>query len=681
MRITGLATGLDMDQVIKDSMRPYRARIEKEQQNKEVVEIKQKLYRDVIQESRDFYYKHFDMSKSDGMLLTQNWSTVKFESSNTSAVTVTAGNDVKGGNYTITGSKASAAKATVTEGVDKEGDKVVINGKEFTLKGATDKDRATNLNKELQTAGINVTARYTEFAGVEGSQNKKGFIFESTILGADSTFTIGGTTTPLEAGKVVGKDATAATMTGINIDDFKADGGIITIGGKDITLAFSDTLTKEDKVIVLNEALKSEKLSVTADDAGNLTISSTDLGSGFKEPEIKIDGNPVVVSFKAGEDATKSINTISSTDISGKMISINGNSIDLSKAPAGKEVEYINKVLAEQNIDIAASLDGTNIVLTSNKTGVNTGIDVSVIDSTSGNSVPVIAGKPSNIIIKDDKGGVYTHTGNSNTITLDGVTFRINGEIQPDEIIKISGKNDVTQIKDKLVSFINDYNKILQNFNTITTEKRDRSYLPLTDDQKKDMSETEIKLWNERVNRGQLSRDPDITRIANKMKEAMRTTVDGVSGNLEKFGIIPVSDYQGVKNGTFTIDEAKLTAALENDIEGVMKLFIGTPATDKPLTNQEKYNGTGIANRLKTIINDETITASASLLKKAGVEGAPSYTNNELTRSIERHEKKMKDMEKDFKRREQALYSKYARLETTMNNLNSQQSYLASQLG
>ena len=41
----------------------------------------------------------------------------------------------------------------------------------------------------------------------------------------------------------------------------------------------------------------------------------------------------------------------------------------------------------------------------------------------------------------------------------------------------------------------------------------------------------------------------------------------------------------------------------------------------------------------------------------------------------------MKDMEKDFSRREQALYTKYANLETIMNKYNSQQSYLMQQLG
>ena len=35
MRVTGLASGLDMDQVVKDSMKPYRIKVDK--QNKKEI--------------------------------------------------------------------------------------------------------------------------------------------------------------------------------------------------------------------------------------------------------------------------------------------------------------------------------------------------------------------------------------------------------------------------------------------------------------------------------------------------------------------------------------------------------------------------------------------------------------------------------------------------------------------
>lgn len=489
MRITGLATGLDMDQLVKETMQPYRIKIQQQQQKKEITEIKQQLYRDVINESRELYNKYFDVAKTDSLLLSKNWSTAKFTSSNENVLTVTSGSDAKPGNYTVTGDIATAAKATVTSDMIID-NKLTIEGTEYTLKGDTERLKAENLNKELNAAGINVAVRYSDFAGTEAG-NKSGFIFESTVLGNGSAFTIGGTTS----------------------------------------------------------------------------------------------------------------------------------------------------------------------------------------------TVTTIEGRDASITIKDGKGGEYKHTGTSNTVTLDGIAFKFTGEIPKDSTINVNGKNDVTAVKDTVVNFINDYNELMEKLNILTTEKRNRNYMPLTDEQKKEMSENEIKLWDERVKKGQLYKDSDVSRIANSMKSAMRGLVEGVDGNLEKFGIKPVADYQGTKNGTFVIDEYKLTEALENNSEEVMKFFISIPPSTEGLTEQEKYNKTGIAQRLKTTLYNETVTVASSLIKKAGIEGSATVANNELTKSIEKYERKMVDMEKDFSRREQQLYSKWATIESMMNKLNSQQSYLMSQLG
>lgn len=698
MRITGLATGMDIDQLVLDTMKPYRIKIQQQQQQKEILEIKQQLYRDVINESRELYNKYFDVAKKDSLLFTQNWSAVKLQSSNENVLTVTGGSDVKPGNYTVTGTSAMAAKAVVTSGIGKD-DKITVNGKKFALKGDTAKSRAENLNKELKEAGINVTVRYSDFAGTTTTGNQSGFIFESTVLGKESTFTIGGTSIGVGAIEP-GVDATAATITGFSTSNFNISGDntinltadskaiSIEINGDDIKKDGSTDIDNEKLKNVLNEKLKEHKLSAEISDNGDITFKSTVLGSKVEDPGLEINGitygTDPKIEFNPGDDATKAVNRIElNDDIKKSKISINGNVIDLSKAEAGKEIEYLDKIIKEQKINITLEVDKTDankLILTSKTAGASSKVDVNVIDDKTSDLVTPSEGRDASIVIKDDKGGVYTHTGTSNTVTLDGITFNIIGEI-PKEGINVNGKKDVTEIKDKLVNFINDYNALMEKLNTLTMEKRNKNYNPLTDEQKKEMSENEIKLWNDKVKQGQLYKDSDVTRIANKMKEAMRSLVGGVDGNLEKFGIKPVADYQGIKNGTFTIDDSKLTEALENNLEDVMSFFINTPPTDKNISEQEKYNSTGVAQRLKSILYDETVTVSSLLIKKAGIEGSATVSNNELTKSIQKYERKMEDMEKSFSIREQQLYSKWASIETMMNKLNSQQSYLMSQLG
>lgn len=678
MRITGLATGMDMDKLVKETMQPYRIKIQQQQQQKEILEIKQQLYRDVIKESRELYNKYFDVAKTDSLLLSKNWSTVKFQSSNENVLTVTGGSDVKPGNYAVTGNTATSAKSIVTEGID-VGNNLVINGKEFTLHGDTAKLRAENLNKELKEAGINVSVRYSDFAGTEAG-NQSGFIFESTVLGKDSTFTIGGTSSTIGA-IVTGIDATASTVTGFTVQDLKDANGKININGEIITIDIKDEYVNDDIEKLLQSKLSEKKLTAEIAENGDITFSSKVLGNAVEDPNIEINGN--IGTFTKGINGEKTTNTVALDSIKNQKISINGNVIDMSKAVAGQEVEYLNKVLKEQNINTTAKLDESDpskVILTYNLAGDDYKVDMSILD-TSTSTAMISQGRDSSIVIKDDKGGVYTHTGISNTITLDGMTFKFTGEIPENGTINVNGKNDVAGVKDKVVNFINDYNKLMEKLNTLTTEKRNKNYSPLTDEQKKELSENEIKAWNEKVKQGQLYKDSDVSRIANSMKSAMRGLVAGVDGNLKKFGIEPVADYQGTKNGTYTIDETKLTEALENNSEEVMKLFIGTPTVVEGMSDQEKFNNTGIAQRIKSVIYNETVTTSSKIIKKAGIEGTASVGNNELTKSIEKYERKMKDMEIDFSRREQQLYSKWATIESMMNKLNSQQSYLMSQLG
>ncbi len=676
MRITGLATGLDMDQLVKETMQPYRIKIQQQKQQKDIMEIKQQLYRDLIKESKELYDKYFDVAKTDSLLLSKNWSTVKFQSSNENVLTVTGGSDVKPGNYTVTGNTATAAKAIVTEGLD-SGNSLVINGKEFTLQGDTAKARAENLNKELQTAGMNVAVRYSDFAGTEAG-NQSGFIFESTVLGKDSTFTIGGTSLEFTIDKVQGKDAIAATVTGFKVQDLKDASGEINIDGEIVTIDISTINVNDDIEKLLQSKLSEKKLTAEIDDNGNITFSSTVLGSKVVDPNIKI--NIKTGSFNIGEDATYTTNVLDKDLIDGKTISVNGKAfkVDFSQAESGKEEEYLNNLLKEQNVTATAVIGTDNkITFKSNIAGANGKVDISILNS--GSIIPS-QGIDTAMTIKDDKGGVYTHTGSSNTLTLDGMTFKFTGEI-PVEGISVNGKNDAAGVKDKLVNFINDYNKLMERLNTVTIEKRNKSYMPLTDEQKKEMSENEIKIWNEKVKQGQLYKDSDVSRIANSMKSAMRGLVDGVDGNLEKFGIKPVADYQGTKNGTFVIDEDKLTNALENNLEDVMKLFISTPPSDDSLSAVEKNKSTGVAQRLKGILYNETVSISSSLIKKVGIEGSASSVNSEITKAIKKYDRKMEDMEKDFAKREQQLYSKWATIESMMNKLNAQQSYLTSQLG
>ena len=401
---------------------------------------------------------------------------------------------------------------------------------------------------------------------------------------------------------------------------------VITINGKEIKITLpqkenGEEVTEEEKLSAINSVLKNNNLEASIDKTNGFVIKSTVSGelANDKTPKITIDGAEVGT-FTNGKVATSGSTTVKPGDLAGGIISINGINVDLSNTAEGDVLKTINKVFEEQKVAITATsnVDG-NIVLTSKNSGENTGIGVKEINTTGNGYVQVEQGKNANITIKDDKGGVYTHTGNSNSVTLDGVTFTFNGSI--DGEVKITGKNDVSEVKDKIVNFINDYNTFIEKLNTLTSTKHDRSYNPLTDEQKEAMSESEIKLWNEKVENGQY-KDSSLTRITGSLKSTMRTFMKDSGLNLQEIGIVPVQDYSGAKNGTFTINEEKLTKALEENMDDVMNLFINSAPTEEELkgkTEEEKIelkSQTGILYKLKDTLYSEFKTSTSTLSKK-----------------------------------------------------------------
>ncbi|SFC60659.1 flagellar filament capping protein FliD [Clostridium uliginosum] len=519
MRITGLSgSGLDIDTMVKDTMKPYQMKVDQTIQKQDVTKIKQQLYRDVMTQSSDFFNKYLDISKSDSLLLSGNYKSVAFTSSNDSAVTATSSSEAILDNYNVKVTQLAAKAST-------------------TLK---------------DTVGV-------------GQQTL------TTSAGVPITF------------NVVNNLSTAKDNATATIDNFN----------KAIENAKKGSLSADQ--------LKS--LNITgkySDFSKGIVFTANDFGQG----DFTIDGK---------DGAGTPYTTLKATD------------------------KYLNATITNSK------------------------------------------GDPSYNITNDNK---LT----SNTATIDGVTFTFNNITTTDATL--TGKRDVTEIKDKIVKFVNDYNTLIKNLNTTINTKHDRSYDPLTADQKKDMKDTEITLWEGKVKAGQLYKDSDISRITDSLKQSMRTLISDSGLSLEQIGIKPVKDYSGVNNGTFTIDEEKLTKALGDNTENVAKLFTTSSPTKEELdalpsdeARTKRKNQTGILSKLKDTMNQEIMRSDSALAMKVGIEGTSTFTNNTLTKSISDYENKIKDMQKDLATREQALYSKYSTLETMMNKFNSQQSSLASLLG
>ena len=250
-----------------------------------------------------------------------------------------------------------------------------------------------------------------------------------------------------------------------------------------------------------------------------------------------------------------------------------------------------------------------------------------------------------------------------NSIKLDGVTFNFTDKTNGD--VTIGVKADGTELKDKIVEFINDYNELLGHINGKLYEEYDRSYLPLTDEGKEGLSDSEIEKLEKKAQTGLLKNDSYLRNFADDMKMTMSTVLTSGQNkglSLEKIGIKPVEDYS-TQNGLFTIDEDKLLSAIEENPDGIKELFSGKD---------------GIVTKLSDNLKDHATGTFSRLAKKAGVADGVTANTNEMTKDIEQRKKLITQMQTALQEKEDALYTKYSTLESNLASLQSQQSSLSS---
>jgi flagellar hook-associated protein 2 len=133
LRITGMATGMDTDTTIKKLMKPYNMKVDKLKQDKQIVQWKQEMYREIMGDISALKTTYLDKLKPDScVLLSKNYSGFEVNTASTSVSAVAAAGAIAG-DYTVSAVKL-ATKATQTGGVfagiSSAGDKMstLING-------------------------------------------------------------------------------------------------------------------------------------------------------------------------------------------------------------------------------------------------------------------------------------------------------------------------------------------------------------------------------------------------------------------------------------------------------------------------------------------------------------------------------------------------------------------------
>lgn len=287
--------------------------------------------------------------------------------------------------------------------------------------------------------------------------------------------------------------------------------------------------------------------------------------------------------------------------------------------------------------------------------------------------------------------------GTDASLTIDGVAVtRSSNQFEVDGIkydLKTTGTATVTvsasadELVDKIKEFVDGYNELIATINGELSEKRHRDYPPLTDEQKKEMSEKEIELWEEKAKSGLLRNDPILERFCDSMRRALYDSVEGVDIGLYDIGITTSNNYKD--RGKLVIDEEKLKKAIEENPNKITQLFTKDSSYDytDSANRTARYSEQGLGQRLYDIIQDNIrITRDDQgrkgiLLEKAGIVGDLTESKNILSEDINDQNERLDDLLDRLAARQTYYYNMFARMEAAIQSMNSQSSWLMSQLG
>lgn len=723
-RVTGLS-GIDTESMIDKMMKAESAKYERLKKNQQTTTWKQEIFRELISKVQSFQDKWFGSNRENNLGFNAAWNNFTTEvtdlAGNKSSI-VTIKGTTNSGNYnikvnqkaeteTITGFNnlnsdiTSGATATeITAKINKYGDMSLkfdldgtaqeINVTSAELAGANIEDV---LNQKLTTAFGTDSVTGTQKVKVEKDVTTGKLIFSSNNA---NSLTISEGTSRNTGISSVQNGVLAADKTGYEI----------TIDGFTAKVDFTGAATEDEKLKKIEEALKvAENTSGDKKDlTGYITISKEGT-DGIKITNNKsgeeVSFSSTIKSTAGDTVANADLSPTGSLDIFGFSSSSNNISIGTKLTQAfgekfknalvgkpdgiklnfgGKDIflneddniqSFMNKVNSSGGVVKLSFNEVTNrFKIESNKSGAAGVIDITDIDTKAflkdfggidldnkaSHGALYITGQDAEFEVD----GVLT-TRPSNDIKMNGLQFTINGTGE----VKLSATNDEDATFKKIKEFVDDYNKLTETINDKLLEKRPKSgayqyYEPLTDEERKGMSEDEIKKWEAKAKEGLLYGDENLRKLLTDLRESIYSSIDigGKSISLHEIGITTTNNWRD--GGKLQIDEEKLKKSIRERGDEISQMFV---------------TGGGIAEKINQNLNN-AVGINGSLRKRAGIKNTSSDFSNDLSKELREISKRINQERDRLYKKEMNYFKMFSEMENAMNKQNSQMSMLSTLL-
>lgn len=633
MRMTGLASGMDTESMVKELVSASSEKVNKIKQKKQDVEWKKEIWSGLNTKIYNFYKTELSAFKT-----VSSYNAKKAVASDETKVSVSVGANASNGTHSVS-VEQTASSAYLT------GDNIKIKGNSYT---------------RYNDAGL-----ATKFADMVDAQGAN-----LGLAGQKITISAGNGTIPALELELGGSgDNGVESISALNAK-LKATSGYENLQAS----------LKDGKLVFTNS---SEKTLDDGTKAGEIyTIESAALGMsgevGYEKGDA--DSNTMSAGF-----AAKVKQDFTSADISGstKLVDL-GIKVGTTFSVNGKDFVVDDKstindfTTAISKMGVSASFDAAQgrFYVNASKTGAANDFNITSSDADALDALGL--GSGSKKVDARDAIIYYNgvkYTGDSNTMTINGMT--ITAKAKTDTAVNVEVSADTDAAYNNVKKFVKAYNELIEEMNKYYSEK-DAGYDALTEDERSKLSDTQIEKWEEKAKQGLLRRDTTLQTLLSDMRTMLNkgvqvTLADGSTKtmSLASIGIV-TGDY--TENGKLHImgdeedenyasQENKLRAALEGNDNLVSQIIGGT--------TENKGVGTQMYDYLRK-----------SMTRIEGVRSTQTFYNDKTMDSeIDDYDDEIDKWEEKLQALEDKYYNQFAKMESAMAKMQSQQSYLSSLFG
>ena len=648
VRMTGLASGLDTESLVKQLSDAYQTKVDNAKKKQTKAEWKKEAWASLNTKLMDFYKGALNTFKSagtynsklvngtlNGVKVTANSKAVsgnhKIQVKSTANAQMWTGHKINTGTYTASSYTAiTDTSKKISELYDKNGYSIqnALNGSSFTVQNAEDGSKVdVNINIDENTTVDDLLQDInTQLDGT----GLKASMTQGRLTFTNETAT---ETTDPATGTATYSGGRSLMITAANETSAKALGLTYDASGKGMTVKSKSEISGNEVNTVSGSAFAYDK-QVTADS--------------------KVTGSSKLVDLGIAQ---------------GTSIKVNGTEIVVDRATT---MDSLASAMAKTGINASYDTNQGRFYLSSKNTGVENAFTVEADDATLAalglNLTDGEAGK----IDASDASLVYNgveYTQATNSFNINGLTMDVSS-VGGEQAFSVD--TDVDGIYDKVKSFVKEYNTLITEMNKLYDASSSRGYEPLTSDEKDAMTDEDIKNWENKIKGSLLRRDSTISTLLTSMRTTLNKSVevtnsDGTTSRyaLSSFGIV-TSDYtekgqlhiQGdADDSDFAGLDDKLKAAISDNPEALMKTL--------------------------TTLGDEIYKNFQSSMKRVvGVRSSLTFYNDlEMDDDIKSYKEDVTSLQKKLQDEQDKYYKQFSSMDTALTKLQSQQTYISQLFG